>query len=106
MTIIEKIKLVDTFPKIFYIKIGRNIKKGDSYYCVPNYISIIFKFYYLAPAYTFMFFLFLLMPHFFESLYLQFLETSIMYIFIEYLLIGVIPINKAKKLHESSDKNV
>jgi len=94
MNIIEKVKLIDKLSIIFTIKSGKRIKKEKICHQVPKWVSVFFKFYYLAPVYTVVFFLFLLMPHFFENLYMQVAETLVLYVLVEYLFLLVLPIKK------------
>ena len=98
MKIIDKIKMINTFNKIFAIKSGEIIIYDKKYYQSPRWSTFIFDWYYSLVLFGgSILFLFLLGPHYFDSLYLQFFETLILYLLIEYLLALLMPIKQVSQ---------
>ena len=92
-----KLKYIKNFTDIFRIKEGEALIHNKRCYKVLPYISTFFKFYYYSGTiFLVVLFLFLLMPHIFDNLYVQILETIITYIFIEYILIIFLPLKEVK----------
>ena len=90
----NKIKLVKNIADIFSIKTGA-IKKLDSKcYKVKRWIEVGFKIYYSLPVYFAVMFLFLLQPHWFNNIIMRFVETIVLYIVLEYLLVLVMPVEE------------
>ena len=88
--------LKNDFLNFYYIKGGEIVKNtNNECYKIKPWISSFFKFYYLSGIFGFIIiFMFLLIPHFFDNLFFQIIETCIIYLMIEVLIFFVIPLNK------------
>ena len=92
----DKINLIkEDWAYIFSLKKGKLIEKGNICYQVNKLFSWIFYLYYYSGLVFFvLFFIFLLQPHYFDSLMMQSIETLIVYSIIETIIFFILPIKK------------
>ena len=98
MNIKDNFRLIFPLSNIFTIKEGKIvIDKEGKCYKTADWVSWIFKIYYYSGLIFIVFvFLFLLMPHFANSLWGRLIETTVLYFLLELLLFLLIPIRRAK----------
>ena len=94
----NRLVLIKDFFTIFKMKEGAIVKNNKNVcYKVKNWISIFFKFYYYSGSIFFVYiFMFLLLPHLFENLFFQIIESAMYYIILELFLVFIIPLEKVK----------
>jgi len=92
----DKINLIkQDWAYIFSAKKGKLIEKGNKCYQVNKFFSWIFYLYYYSGLVFFvLFFIFLLQPHYFDTLIMRGIETIILYLIIESIIFFVLPIKK------------
>ncbi len=99
MYFLEKVKFINSLEKIFTIKTGKLIKINDKCYKANKWFSVFFKYYYsFAIPIIAVIFIFLLMPHYFENLVLQFFEAIMVILLVEYFLVILAPLNEVSCL--------
>jgi len=89
----EKLKLLYNFEDIFFIKTGKFIHHKNKCYKVPKLFTMIFKFYYYSGiAAMILLFIFLLSPHIFDNLLLQFLQSLVIFMLLEIIFLFLLPL--------------
>jgi len=89
----EKLKLMYNFEDIFFIKTGKYIHHKNKCYKVAKLFTIFFKFYYYSGiAAMILLFIFLLSPHIFDNLLLQFFQSLLIFILLEVILFLLLPL--------------
>ncbi len=92
-----KMLLSTSLTKSFALKTGSIVTIGKNCYQTHPLISTLFKYYYVGPAPFVLIFLFLLMPHWFDNLYLQAMETILLYLIAEWLLTLLLPLYRVDR---------
>ena len=103
MTLKTKIKSIKIGHDIYAIKLGKFLKVDNQCYQTSKLFRTIFKVYYYLIVPNFFIFAFLLMPHYFDNLALRFMETFILYLVIDYILVLLVPLKKVHCLSPELD---
>ena len=107
---INIIKNITTLFDMFSIKTGKIIKVEKKCYQVNKWISLFHKVYYSGPIYLLMVVLYLALPHIFTNIYIQMVETLLIFIVMEIVIFLIVPFTEVpcwqKNLQDKHSMNI